>query len=639
MENRYFDFIDGLRALAVILVVLFHIDPELIPGGFIGVDLFFVISGFVITHAIFKSNEKNDFKNFYFGFVKSRVKRLAPAFIGLIIFLSFFNFVFLTPDEFSSFVKSQISAATFLSNVYFSQSVDYFAAEAKSLHLLHTWSLSVEWQFYFVFPILLYYLRTIRTKYAALVILLLLVIGALANLVQTNIDSNQAFYFTPYRFFQFFAGSFIYVLYLQGGGRIYLLKEGSLQSIFIISFIGCIYWAHYLSTESTYPGYNSFVPTLAAAVLILTGLYLSAYSYTHRMLSWIPIKWVGNASYSIYLWHWPVIIYVKMFFPNIVGFYYYIIVIFITMIFSFASYQFIEKYFRYKKVETVKLSCASLAAMLLLSTSSYLFDSETRYFRETAFKNMSLLDEPRWTKFPGQCKANQENDSYINCKIGDPDAQPKIVFYGDSQVQMLSWSLHEILKGQDESAIILAKGGCPPLAAFKNLKEYDKSEAACKNLFNVLEEMLANNKGLEYLVISARWKGYAENGYISHIAGDNYLKFPDMLAQSVVYWKMKNVKVLLVSDYPEPGYSIPSLRFRYAQLGIDIKSSYEYMTDKKYVYLAAKKADYFFEPTKHLCNSRVCPTLIQAHPTHFDSTHLSRSAATVISNEIIDVLQ
>lgn len=296
MSNlKYRADIDGLRAIAVLLVVFFHAKFP-ISGGFVGVDVFFVISGFLITSIINKEiiNHEFTFSEFYLR----RIKRIIPAFVFMAAMVTVYCFYYLMPDDLTSYVKSLVYAMAGISNFYFLENTNYFESTTYE-PLLHTWSLAVEEQFYIVFPFILLVLNKLRHSKAYIIFFAVIYVAAIALSHYYAVNhKDAAYYMLPFRFFELMTGSVVAIFYSRITEQRYNRN--------ITSVIGAILIfgsALLIDDKSTFPGFTALPVCIGSALVILSsdGLF-------NRLLKIKPVVYVGKVSYSLYLWHWPVII-------------------------------------------------------------------------------------------------------------------------------------------------------------------------------------------------------------------------------------------------------------------------------------------------------------------------------------------
>lgn len=295
MSLKYRSDIDGLRALAVLLVVFYHAKFP-VSGGFVGVDVFFVISGFLITSIINKEINSHTFT--FSSFYKRRIKRLLPAYLFMLSVVTIYCFIYLMPDDLVSYIKSLTYSLFGISNFYFFIHTNYFESSVSE-PLLHTWSLSVEEQFYVVFPFILIVLRKFSSsRTVSLLALLVIFIASIISSHYYAINSkNMAYMLLPFRFFELMTGALL-AIYFDKINNIFRSPNfsGVLGLMLILSS------AFMIDSESIFPGFTA-LPVCLGSALLLT----SNGGFVNKVLSLRPIVYIGKTSYSLYLWHWPII--------------------------------------------------------------------------------------------------------------------------------------------------------------------------------------------------------------------------------------------------------------------------------------------------------------------------------------------
>jgi peptidoglycan/LPS O-acetylase OafA/YrhL len=279
--------INGLRAIAVIAVVLYHFNSEWLTGGFAGVDVFFVISGFLMTGIIFRRFEQN---NFSLGhFYMARAKRIIPALAMLSLFLLIVGWFYLSPAEYSQLGKHVASSMGFLSNIIYWKESGYFDTGSNEKWLLHTWSLSVEWQFYIIYPMVLVFLKRFFTlNILRYIILIACVLGFIFSVWVTYLSPRSAFFLLPTRSWEMLLGGVAYLFPLA-------LKDRNKKSVELIGImlIAISYFA--LSSKDLWPGYLALFPVIGAFLVIQSSRDNSL--FTNNIL----FQKIGTYSYSIYL--------------------------------------------------------------------------------------------------------------------------------------------------------------------------------------------------------------------------------------------------------------------------------------------------------------------------------------------------
>ena len=335
-EHYYINSIDGLRAVAVSLVLLFHADFSWFKGGFIGVDIFFVISGFLITSNILKDLDRDEWS--YYSFYTRRIARLFPALFTVIAITGIISYFVLTPNDLIRLAKSGLLAALSISNIYFFSESGYFDSSALTKPLLHTWSLSVEEQFYLMWPTILLLLYVKKSKRSLVIgISLLSLIALSSSIIFSGYNPEMVFFITPFRAYQFGLGALLAISGLVLSRKYIAAKVvAAFTSIVIIILL-----------SNKVSGHDNvliaaFLPALAASGFI----FGSETPIIKRLFSSKILTWIGQRSYSIYLVHWPLIVLWKMKFGQSFAYADKIGVIIVSLILGYVLHIKVEQRYR-----------------------------------------------------------------------------------------------------------------------------------------------------------------------------------------------------------------------------------------------------------------------------------------------------
>ena len=296
---KYRPDIDGMRAIAIILVVIYHAFPKFITGGFFGVDVFFVLSGYLISTIIIEQLNSNSFR--LTDFYVRRIKRIVPALITVMVVSLILGWFLLLPMEYKQLGKHLLGGSTFISNFLSWNEVGYFDGAAESKPLLHLWSLSVEEQFYLLWPITLSWFYTKKYNLFNLIGLIAL-FSFILNIILVKINTEAAFYFPVARFWELMLGAMIIYCTPKTTPTIAFIRNHrsfiSFLGLFVIVAV-CLY----VKKQFQIPGFWALLPTLGAALLII-----SENGWVNRnVLSSRFMVWLGQISYPLYLWHWPIL--------------------------------------------------------------------------------------------------------------------------------------------------------------------------------------------------------------------------------------------------------------------------------------------------------------------------------------------
>ena len=299
---KYRPDIDGLRAVAVLSVLAFHIGLGRFQGGFVGVDVFFVISGYLISSIIFA--EINESRFTIVGFYERRIRRIFPALFVMLGVSGLLALLYLLPGELIDFAKSLLSATCSTSNLFFWKHSGYFDAPSSN-PLLHTWSLAVEEQFYLSFPVLLLLVRRFFPGRMRAVVVLLFFASLVTSCAVVLRHQNAAFYMPYSRAWELLLGTLLSLRILR------TLQSAPSRNLVALAGMGMILWpVLFYSQQTLFPGFNALLPCVGSALIIWAGE--GGGSIVTSILSWRPMVFVGLISYSLYLWHWPIIVLRRM---------------------------------------------------------------------------------------------------------------------------------------------------------------------------------------------------------------------------------------------------------------------------------------------------------------------------------------
>ncbi|ENX2605433.1 TPA: acyltransferase family protein [Neisseria gonorrhoeae] len=466
--------IDTLRAAAVLSVIVFHIEKDWLPGGFLGVDIFFVISGFLMTAILLREMSGGRFflKTFYIR----RIKRILPAFFAVLAATLAGGFFLFTKDDFFLLWKSALTALGFASNLYFARGKDYFDPAQEEKPLLHIWSLSVEEQFYFVFPILLLLVarKSLRVQFGFLAALCALSLAA--SFMPSALDK----YYLPHlRACEMLVGSLtaVRMRYRQQRNP----AVGALFSACILS--ACLF--AYSEQTAYFPGPAALIPCLAVAALI----YFNHYEHPlKKFFQWKITVAAGLISYSLYLWHWPILAFMRYIGPDNLPPYSPAAAIVLTLAFSLISYHCIEKPFKkWKGSFAQSVLWIYALPMLVLGAGSF-------FAMRLPF--MAQYDRLGLTRSNTSC----HNNTGKQCLWGDTEKQPELLVLGDSHADHYKTFFDAVGKKEKWSATMVSADACAYVEGYAS--RVFQNWAACRAVYRYAEEHLPR---YPKVVLAMRW--------------------------------------------------------------------------------------------------------------------------------------
>jgi len=503
---KYRPDIDGLRALAVLPVVLFHADIPGFSGGFVGVDIFFVISGFLITSLLLTELQDNTFslRRFYIR----RARRLFPALVAMVAVTLLAGFFLLLPQALSETARAARRIAVFFSNhLFWSQSQDYWLQNTLSGQpLLHTWSLAVEEQFYLLIPGLLlicFWLGKKQGKFFSLVLLSgLLLISLIVSQWLLGKDPSAAFYLLPSRAWELLSGALL-VFIVQRKQPIQL-HPFILQLVGTLGFALIGYSVFFYSKEIPFPGLAALFPCLGAVLIIYTGSQ-SQISWVNHLLKKPLLVFIGLISYSLYLWHWPILVLYRS--PNWMAYNLPDIPVWlllgVTLFISWISWRWIEQPFRKQQVSKQNLSewrqliMGFIALSLCWGAGKAASSRTAEKFQPTPyiFKEAFSIGM--------NCAEVQEvaliKSGKTNCILGNPSTEPSFFIIGDSHAMMWTPGLDLLAKEHNLQGIALAYSACTPIWKFEHPDRKHCSEITDATLEYIVSSPIKN------IVLSGYW--------------------------------------------------------------------------------------------------------------------------------------
>jgi peptidoglycan/LPS O-acetylase OafA/YrhL len=491
---KYRPDIDGLRAVAILAVIIFHAFPKKIPGGFIGVDIFFVISGFLISTIVFSSLERAHFS--LVEFYVRRVKRIFPALILVLVSCLVFGWFVLFVDEYKQLGKHIAAGSGFIQNFILWRESGYFDHAAETKPLLHLWSLAIEEQFYIFWPLLLAFVWKRQWSFLKITVVIATASFATNIFLIMNGQEAAAFYLPFSRFWELMVGGVLAYVVLHRPHFINGYKN--VQSFF--GFTLLIAGFILLNKQSDFPGWWALLPTLGTFFIISAG---PTAWINDKLLANKLMIWIGLISYPLYLWHWPLLTFARIITLTLPSAEIKSLALILAVLLAWATYQFIEKPIRfgqYKKnilIWALALMGSSLIAGLVVSYG--LITTRINHPQLSV-----VIDAVNDWEYPGLLnKGNYQGNKYY---YFEGNRGSKTLFLGDSHIEQYSPRAVSILKSDKNASSVYfwTSSGCPTIPYVKN------SRKNCQpRLYGALEFIKSNN--FNKLVIGGCWNCYFDN--------------------------------------------------------------------------------------------------------------------------------
>lgn len=635
---KYRRDIDGIRAVSILLILIFHAFPETLTGGFVGVDVFFVISGYLISTIITKQNLASEFsfRNFY----ARRIRRIFPALFLILFATPFVGWITLLGPQFVRLGRQLTWGAVFYSNFGLRTQAGYFDPNAEFKPLIHLWSLAIEEQFYVVWPLLSWIAFKRRFN------ILWLVIGLAAtsftlSMFEIKTDRTGDYYVTWFRLWELLIGVFLaqssiftWSGALRSGKPAIAHSRLILEAASVIGALALLGSAIVLDSNSRFPGWRAAFPTIGAALIIWAGP--SAW-INRRILSHPVMVGIGLISYPLYLWHWPILSILHLTNTGALPFETRMTAIALAVGLAYATYRFIETPIRRGQIFSRWGFVASAAASLSVALLGIAISNELIKARATLLGVDRVAVAMNEWDFPTKAMQRINFEGWSIYKLGNG---PKTtLFIGDSNMQQYAPRIDTLLsagRDPDRSAVFITAGGCPPIP---HMVEID--HAGCAGLIDVATDYAEQNK-IDSIVVGAAWWGYLAStsyrlerpglsGNFKDLAIDNRLF--DELESWLGRLKGSGRRLYIVLNIPVGLILGPQAivhrtwwgGFYLAYGGVsvaDLQRNFGEL-NRKFFALGSRVGATVIDPLQYLCSNGLCPSADeQGEPMYKDAAHL-----------------
>lgn len=618
--NNYRPDIDGLRALAVLSVVAFHASARLVPGGYIGVDIFFVISGFLITSIICRNLENGDFS--FIDFYARRARRIFPSLIVVLVVAWLGGWAVLLRDEFQQLGKHIGAGAGFVSNFALWQESGYFDKSAAAKPLLHLWSLGIEEQFYLLWPPLLVLVWKRKSNFLRVVLSIVLVSFALNVWLLSWLQSREMFYLPPTRFWELLLGGVLAYVnqFRKQAMDAFLAPIGKrVHDLLAIAGVGLLLLAlRYLNSETIYPGVWALLPTVGTMLLISAG---SQAWINRTLLSSPPAVFIGIISYPLYLWHWLLLSYVHIVESGTPSVLLILAAVALAFLLAWLTYRLVEKPIRAQSNYMALALTSALALVACVGLASFTHRVRARSEGYGLEKIVRAAGE--WD-FPGShLKLVRTEFGY---HMERPGASPRVLFLGDSNMQQYYPRIDQLFldhPSTTKGVVFVTQPACPPIPYVKEM-----SSPQCDGQ---IEKARAITQGsdIDTIVIAAAWWKYPEFNDPQH-REQGFHALETLIGD---YRRMRR-RVYLILPIPlgtdfDPYHlivrGVGDFNFRVARTEVEQATVVEGLAPLTSRLRAVAKSTgaTAIDPVDYLCQDGRCPTLMDdGSPVYKDVSHL-----------------
>ncbi len=668
--------VDGLRALAIIPVVLFHAFPTMLRGGFVGVDIFFVISGFLISSIIFRGLQRESFS--FPGFYANRIKRIFPALLLVLSACAVFGWFSLLPDEYAQLGKHIVGGAGYLENFVLRREAGYFNTATSLKPLMHLWSLGIEEQFYLTYPLLLWAAWRLRGNLLAIIVLLVLISFSL-NVWQVRSDAASSFFLPETRFWELWTGGALaYIdIFKPEVPRRFTTSWAWLESTLsnrgltsagavvvpnavpnILSIIGLVLigLSLLLVREYSFPGYWALLPVGGAALLILAGP--SAW-INRRILSNRIAVFVGLISYPLYLWHWPILSFGRIIRGDELPRSARIAAVGLSFLLAWATWRFVESPIRFGRRIWIKTAALAAISLVIAGVGYKIHDRDGFAGR---LKNLALdfdwaHPDPSST---AECRKRVDAEKMGYCRIsgGGP---PTVLLVGDSHAGALYHGLAPAYAQRSQTVMNLGEPGCVPFYDTESYTRGMRQERDCRPIVNRMLHFATSTPSVRTIILSVRgpmnmfgrefgadttgppevisWDGAPKNSSQADI-------FAAAFRNTVLRLSASGKDVVLFIDWPELGFDPRSCLPRPVPLFSHVRPlcgvPRPQVDARNRAYrevIFAMKREFgqlkVFDPLPYLCDATACYAMRAGHLLYRDGNHLSAAGSTYLGGKFV----
>ncbi len=646
--------IDGLRAVAVLAVVFFHGQIPGFSGGFVGVDVFFVISGFLITGLIAQDSKAGRFSfvTFYFR----RVRRILPALLCIYFASAALAALLMLPSDMAEFGRSLVSSAAFVSNHFFFHLADYFGGPAEQKPLLHTWSLSIEEQFYLVWPPVFLLLAGRRTRWLPYCVGIAGALSLAASAMAVHQHKEAAFFLAPFRAWELLLGASLALLPRHWAicGRGAQISAALGLSLIVASIV-------LLDQSQPFPGLLALPACLGAAMLILAGMH--AAPLMTRVLSLRPAVAVGLISYSLYLWHWPLLALARYHVDRPLRWTELGAILGASLLAAIATYRYVEQPARHARLPLApRVLAAGALALGAVALIGHQID-KSRGWTFNLDPEIRRLDRISRTKnnYRNSCSGAQTlSRTDEACTFGPPRGSGSydMVIIGDSHADHYTPTMSVLAQQAGLSGRQVSAGRCLVLLGYYEITGTPAQQAACRLLRDGMVRFVDNNPRLQLAVLAHHWSSYAgktiwEDVEPIYLLGSKHDQasaqrslevLRQSLEQTIDFLTARGIQVLLMGEVPlydrDPIKCVSAaIKQGLGAQGcrISVKAVQERIgAANKMLAELAQRRDHvsFFSPLATMCDEVWCSPVLDQVYLYRDRMHLNRIGAEYLARSM-----
>lgn len=627
--------INALRALAVLAVVAYHFGVPGFTGGFAGVDVFFVISGFLITSQIRNAHERGSFsfRNFYL----SRLRRIFPALAVVCIASLVWGWLYVLPYDYLATTRHVVAAVFFLSNFAFTGERGYFDVAAHVKPMLHTWSLSVEGQFYVFWPIFIALAWRFARRYLFGLTLAALAASLAWCLYYSRIDSGDTFYKLSARSWEFLAGALLVIFRPARPG---VNSSNLVSAVSLVMLISCFF---FLSSSMRWPGYWTLLPVAATAVLIAMG---DAPICRSLLASW-PLQRVGDLSYSLYLWHWPILVFAKQHaatmerelaaleLGGLLG---------LSLFMAILSWRLVEQPIRSRRGWwSERRFWTALGLVLLTFTGFALAVVYTKGAPKRLPEYVQRASAAVFVKTPrDECFRRGDStkdapEQFCSFGVASAGEPAQIVLWGDSHANQYLSPISAAATAAGLGGIIATQGDCRSTRSGQSTDLKPDASPGCERFNNEVNALIERSSSLRTVIIGRVWRG-----------DESFGRTVDLVKHLVTVGK----KVVLIGPLPNPHFNVPEswsrqqIRIGHAidsmvlpvvSLGpmLDLRDKLRSQLSEQ---IQAGNV-VLIDPIATLCDTKECRLVEQGVCYFRDASHVSQAGAMLFTPDFLLALK